>query len=666
MLNSGPCRALNVKWSLTMFDRRRRAALHELARRLGVATRFTDGLGNRVEVSDQTLVEVCRALGAEIDHPRDARGALRAVRVANRVEPAVGVAWDGRLDRRVLDSGPRSDSATLRLDPAVAGGSRTERPLADFDDGSGVAVVPSGVHHLTIVDAGGEASHTTIIAAPLLSWRPPDADPRRWGIAVHLAALRSARSRSVGDLTDLRALADTVASAGGSVVSVLPILPTFNDAPAEPSPYSPVSRLFWSELALDVGDGTGAAIDRVDVTTAAAEVRRAFETARAPIPAVDAELAAYARFRGAQARLGRDWRTWPAAARDGRIHDDHVDADEERFHLAAQTAMRDQLSELRHHLDAEGVVLGLDLAVGVHPDGYDVWSRPHLFAGSMAVGAPPDAGFPSGQNWGFNPVLPDASAAEGHRYLRATIAHQASLAGVLRIDHIMALRRLYWIPDGMPLDRGTYVSYPMEELLALLSLESHLHACEIVGENLGTVPPELDAALDRHAIRGMSVAQFSAGAGRPVDDVSANEVAYLGTHDTPTFAGWLDGSDIDLRVRLGLLAPDVAPAVRADRERTVQRLAVEVGGSVDDPATLLELVLGALGASPSPMVLLWLEDLWLEPHQVNVPGTSSAQHPNWQRPMRRRYDEALMDPDVARLLRVLDRARLGPGPGEPG
>ena len=605
--------------------RHREKDLHRLATALGVATQYTDGLGRNVLVGADTLLQVCAALGADIDRADDAGAALAEVRETARAGPEVVVAWDGVLD------------------PAVA------------RDGGVDAELPLGVHELEVARGS-----VTVIAAPRTAWRSPAADTRRWGLACHLGALRSGRSRSVGDLADLRTLAGHMANAGGRAITVLPILPTFNDAPAEPSPYSPVSRLFWSELVLDIGPGGGGAVDRIDVTAATEEVRLALRGAEIDPAAVEAELAAYARFRGAQSRLGRNWTTWPAAARGGELSSNDIDPAEEHLHLVAQLAVRDQLAELRADLDAADVTLGLDLAVGVHPEGYDTWSRPHLFAADMAVGAPPDAGFPSGQNWGFSPVLPAASAAEGHAYLRATIAHQASLAGLLRIDHIMALRRLYWIPDGMPLDQGTYVSYPMEELFALVCLESHVHGCEIVGENLGTVPAELDAALVRHRIWGMSLAQFDAGAGDPVADVDPDEVAFIGTHDTPTFAGWLEGNDIDLRVQLGLLAVADAPAARLDRAAAAQRLAAEVGGSVDDPAELLELLIAALGRSASPVVLLWLEDLWLEPDQVNVPGTSSAEHPNWQRPMRRSVDAALADPAVARLFSAIEQARRSP------
>src|SRR6185503_12141156 len=271
-----------------------------------------------------------------------------------------------------------------------------------------------------------------------------------------------------------------------------------------------------------------------------AEVRMALAARRSPeLSTPDDELTRYAAFRGAQLRLGRNWRSWPAAARGGLLDKTHVDPAEERFHLVAQTLARRQLRDVRHRLEKKGMRLGLDLAVGVHPDGYDPWSRQALFADGMSVGAPPDYGFPSGQDWGFSPVLPEESRAEGHRYIASSIAHQAELAGLLRIDHIMAWTRLYWIPHGFGLHEGTYVSYPADELFAVLTLESHRHRCEIVGENLGTVTREIDTALPRHGIRGMYLAQFAAGDPRRIAAPSAAAVAMIGTHDTPTFAGWI-------------------------------------------------------------------------------------------------------------------------------
>jgi 4-alpha-glucanotransferase len=441
---------------------------------------------------------------------------------------------------------------------------------------------------------------------------------------------------------------------------LLPLVPTFNTESPEPSPYSSVSRLFWSELILDLGDAAPpvASPNTLDVTRAHAEVWAALAGQPAPDPSLlDDELVRYARFRGAQARLGRNWRDWPARARAGTLEPEHVDAEVERFHLVAQTLVRRQLHDLRERLDRDGMRLGLDLAVGGHPDGYDPWSRQTLFGDGMSVGAPPDRGFPSGQDWGFSPVLPAASRREGHQYVGASIALQAALSGVLRVDHMMAWTRLYWIPHGFGLHEGTYVSYPAEELFAVLTLESHRNRCEVVGENLGTVPPEINEALPRHRIWGMYVAQFQAADDPHVAPPTATDMALLNTHDTPTFAGWLTGTDIAERVGYGLLAEQAAPGVRRARLRAAKRLAKLLDRSVKQPYALLAELLEWLGRSDSPLVVPWLEDFWLEDIGVNLPGTRSSERANWQRPMRLLLDEIFTDPEVDGLARRLERAR---------
>lgn len=621
-------------------------ALRSLARAIGVRTRYTDGLGRPVTVSPETLVRVCAAVGAPVARPADAVEALRAHRATRDTElvPPVLVAWDGVLPPLT----PRSEGevhAELQLEDGGVVPLET-RPL------------PFGYHRLT-VEAGGRHETCTVIAAPVQAWRRSGAH-RSWGVGTQLAALRSTRSRSMGDLRDLETLCRWVRERGGDLVTALPLLATFNEAPPEPSPYSPVSRLFWSELMLDLGEAHRAT-DRpttLDVTRAAAEVRAALAGQPTPDASLlDAELVRYARFRGAQTRLGRNWRDWPSQARAGTLEPDHTDAEVERFHLVAQTLVRRQLHEFRERLEHDGFRLGLDLAVGVHPDGYDPWSRQSLFADGMSVGAPPDRGFPSGQDWGFSPVHPAASRREGHRYLAASIGLQAGLAGVLRVDHIMAWTRLYWIPHGFGLHEGTYVSYPAEELFAILTLESNRHRCEVVGENLGTVPREINEALPRHRIWGMYLAQFQDPTGPDLTPPSARDMALVGTHDTPTFAGWLTGDDIVERVRYGLLAEQTAPAVREERETVTRWLAERLGCRVEEPAAFLAQLLEWLGRSDSPLVVPWLEDLWLEEHAVNLPGTPSSMRPNWQRPMRRLLDECFADPEVDGLLRRLHRAR---------
>jgi 4-alpha-glucanotransferase len=639
-------------------------ALRSLARAMGVLTRYTDGLGRRVVVSPDTLVRVCAALGAPLAGVADAADAWRARRNTRTAAalPPVLVAWDGVLADVTLPA--RAAHAELRLATGATAAPQRQRRTLRWGGAGGAAPLPLGYHSLTVEVPGG-VQRCTVIAAPLHTWRRPGAQ-RSWGVGTHLAALRSRRSRALGDLRDLEAVCRWVGARGGDLVTVLPLYPTFNTEPAEPSPYSPVSRLFWSELILDL-EGGGA--HRPTAAPATLDVRRAHEEVwsalagggggrAAPEPSsLDDELRRYARFRGAQAKLGRNWRAWPPQARAGTLAPGDVDADVERFHLLAQSMVRRQLRDLRQRLDRDGMRLGLDLAVGVHPDGYDPWSRQSLFCEGMSVGAPPDAGFPSGQDWGFAPVLPDASRREGHRYLAASIGHQAELAGVLRVDHIMAWTRLYWIPHGMGLSEGTYVSYPAEELFAILALESARHRCEVVGENLGTVPREIDAALPRHRIRGMYLAQFEAPKGARIAAPRAHDVALVGTHDTPTFAGWIAGSDIAERVHYRLLREDAAPRARQERRKAAEWLARKVGGTAGDPRAFLAALLEWLGRSASPLVVPWLEDLWLEEVAVNLPGTPSFQRPNWQRPMRRLLDDVFTDPDVDALVRRLDAAR---------
>jgi 4-alpha-glucanotransferase len=602
-------------------------ALRLLAKEMGVFTRYTDGLGKRVIVGPETLLRVCAALGAPLERPHDAVEALKerhSTRKTKKVPPVI-VAWDG------------------------------VPPLPLRERGSGGEGLPFGYHRTTI-----DGQPCTIISAPTQAWRRPG-NHKSWGVGTQLAALRSSRSRSVADLRDFAALCRWVREKGGDLVTALPLLPTFNTAPPEPSPYSPVSRLFWTELMLDLGSAhhPTAAPERLDVIAANAEVRAALANHPAPADALlDDELRRYARFRGAQARLGRNWRDWPADARSGKLTSAHVTADEERFHLVAQIMLRHQLHDLRENLENDGMRVGLDLAVGVHPDGYDPWSRQELFGDGMSVGAPPDQGFPSGQDWGFSPVLPDASRREGHRYLAASIAHQAELAGVLRVDHIMAWTRLYWIPHGMGLHQGTYVTYPAEELFAILTLESHLHRCEVVGENLGTVPKDIFEALPRHRIWGMYLAEFQASSGPHVAPPPAADMALIGTHDTPTFAGWIAGNDIVERVKYGLLKESAVDAVGKERHQAVHWLAAQLKQRAEEPRPFLAALLEWLGRSESPLVVPWLEDLWLEERGVNLPGTPSSQRPNWQLPMARLLEDIFSDSQVDEFARILKNARV--------
>ena len=249
----------------------------------------------------------------------------------------------------------------------------------------------------------------------------------------------------------------------------------------------------------------------------------------------------YAAFRAVNERLGRPWHTWPAALRPGRLHATRADRNAADYHLYAQWAATEQLGRLAANARTRADGLYLDFPVGVHPDGFDVWRHASLFARKVSTGAPPDALFADGQDWSAPPLQPEAARREGYAYFRAALRRHLAYSGTLRLDHVMGLHRLFWIPHGADATDGVYVHYPAHELYAILCLESHRYRTRIVGENLGTVPRYVDVALSRHRFAQLHVAQFGirSDRSRPLRRVPARSVAALNTHDTPTFAGFL-------------------------------------------------------------------------------------------------------------------------------
>ena len=308
----------------------------------------------------------------------------------------------------------------------------------------------------------------------------------------------------------------------------------------------------------------------------------------------------YARFRAMGERHGRDWRRWP----DQPASLDRTTVD---MHAYAQWRLHDDLIALRDHVSVHDGVLGLDLPLGTHPDGFDAWSRPDLFAHRISVGAPPDMFFSSGQNWGFAPQLAQSAIASGHEYFIECVRNHLRHSSLLRIDHVMQFRRLYWIPDGFAATEGTYVRYPFEHYLAILCLESHLAGVPIVGENLGIVPVEVDDALASHGLLGTWVgygAIDGARYGQPLEEPPSWALAAVNTHDMPTYRGFVDGADLQVRADLGLVDADGLAMLRAERaddmRATAERLRDSgwiVDGDLADPDAVYRGMLRSLAAS---------------------------------------------------------------------
>lgn len=323
-----------------------------------------------------------------------------------------------------------------------------------------------------------------------------------------------------------------------------------------------------------------------------------------------------------------------------------------------------------------GMAIGLylDLAVSVDRSGSDAWSFPGCFAASASVGAPPDDFNLSGQDWGLPPLLPQALREHGHEpfvlALRANMRH----AGALRIDHVMGLMRLYWVPRGAGARDGAYVHYPLDELLAIVKLESHRNRCIVVGEDLGTVPDAVREALATAGVLSYRLLYFqrdASGGFLPPQDYPRDALVAIGTHDLPTLAGWWQGRDIVLREGLGLF-PDEATRDRHRSERALDRMRLldalaragrlpadaDIEALAQNPlsATLVEAIHGWLAACPSRLMMVQPEDWLGVVEQNNLPGTVD-EHPNWRRKLPLTVEALRADAAGAYLAAVLARER---------
>lgn len=652
--------------------------LYTLAEKAGVRTAYRDSSGFLRCASPEALVAVLRALGLPVEAPDRTADAFAALEASTPPLDPVHVAWGGRLPPLPLRTAIEPARVTIQLEDGDA-----VEPIVRMRSGSAEIHVdrklPLGVHSLEMM-LGREPLSTRIISAPARLADPRD--ERGWGIFLPLHAFGSA-ARGPGTYEELRAIADWIAELGGAWLGTLPLLAALLDEPFEPSPYAPASRLFWNEVFLDAGwaDAGGARERLLDYREAADRLRPQLQ-ARADAffaaggedePAfrefIEAHPLArdYARFRAVCDRERTGWPAWPEPLRTGELREGDFEAAHEHRHLYAAWQAEEQMAALADAgRSGRSARLYLDLPLGIHPDGYDAWRFRKLFAEGISVGAPPDALFRGGQDWGFHPVLPAAQRADGYAYLRSTLRHHLRHAGALRIDHVMSLGRLYWIPRGFPPTEGVYVRYPREELFALHVLEASRHGAQLVGEDLGTVPPVIRTTLEKRGLLRMFVAQFeftsSGGIGRP----PPRSVASLNTHDTPTFAGFWRGAEIAEQRAMDLIDARTERRALRERARLRQRAAETYTGgyaaeSTDrEDADRLDAVMRALlrhlAATDARMLLITLEDLWLEPDPQNVPGTG-AERPNWRRRARHGIADVITDADIRALLLEIDALR---------
>ena len=509
-------------------------------------------------------------------------------------------------------------------------------------------------HTAPLVDGGIEAA---LREHEPLACFVPDAlrEARVWGVTCQLGSLRSARNAGMGDFADLAELCRITARAGGDFVGLNPLHALFWSDPGRSSPFSPSNRSTLNPLylALDWVEGAqptrgeraemerlraGDVVDLVAVHALKdAVLRRAY-----PGKAVteDPVTLAHARFEALSGRMvmeghGAGWMSWPAEARD-----DEPPAAEVGYHVWLQQQAARQLDRVNREAHEAGLRIGLylDLAVGVAPDGSATWSDPDLTVPGIKIGAPPDPFSAEGQDWGLAPLSPTVLAERNGKpfadMMRAVMRH----AGAVRVDHAMALARLFLIPQHARAMEGAYVRYPLGALLDALAAVSRDARCIVIGEDLGVVPPGFREIMEARAMHAYKVFWFERGDDhfRDPGEWSREALACVGTHDTSTFAGWWTGHDNEVRERIGWFTPEQAAheARIRERDRDAVRRAVGWNENVDrqgeDVRLLSTVVHRRIARAPCRLAAVQLDDALGARDQANMPGTTD-QHPNWRR-----------------------------------
>jgi 4-alpha-glucanotransferase len=657
--------------------------LARLAAAHGVATEYKNQLDQPVHVSPDSVVAVLAALGVDAADDRAITAALAEVEQRPELPPVV-VMRTG--ETRVV---PGTGVARILQED---GGER-DLPVEDGRVLVGPGL-PLGWHTLVVGD--------TEIPLAVAPRRAPSPSTRQWGLMVQLYATRSRSSWGIGDLGDLEALADWTATAGGDLVLVNPLHATGPVPPLQNSPYYPASRRWTNPLYLRIEDldvyaaasadaraevdalrvpNDGDLIDRDRVWSAKLRALEMLFGTVAPIDVTRLEPALndWATWCALAEVHGPDWRTWPAELSrpdaPGVLSARGELAARIAFHAWVQTLCTEQLSRAQRLAVDAGLALGIvhDLAVGTDPAGADAWALQDVLALRARIGAPPDTFNQQGQDWGMPPWHPARLAEAAYAPLRDLTRSLLAHAGGVRIDHVLGLFRMWWVPeDGTPRD-GTYVSYDADALLGVIALEAERAGAVVIGEDLGTVTPVVREELADRGVLGTSVLWFEredpsdgqAGRLRPLADWRRGAAASVTTHDLPTALGWMRGEHVHVRAELGLLDDPAAEEKSwlAERDELLALLRSEglVGDDPDDEELVLALH-AAVASTPSQVVLAAPGDALGDLRQPNMPGTTDT-YPSWRLPVadsagREVLLDDLLDDDRMRRLADVLRERV--------
>jgi 4-alpha-glucanotransferase len=643
--------------------------LAELAEAHGVATWYEDTKRERVDVEASVVAAVLAQLGVDAGTPVAVGQELTRLRE--------------RRQRATLPGTVVVRQATSR---------RVDRPaVVHCEDGSRREVtgvlgpdLPLGWHRLETMD-----QQVHLLVAPARVPQPPPT----WGWALQLYAAWSATSWGMGDLADLSTFLQWAADeSGAGFVLLNPLQVVTPCLPIEPSPYSPSSRRFANPLYLGIehthayahaDSGIRAQVDGmrppnaelVDydqvwlAKQAALELLRPFDNR--PMPDADPALRDFATFCALAEKHGPSWRQWPAPLR----HPASVEVVAARSELAPRVAFHvwlqhlcdEQLATAHRTARNAGMAVGMvhDLPVGAGPDGADAWALQDTLAADVRVGAPPDPFNQQGQDWNLPPWRPDRLADSGYRPYRDMLQALLRHSDGIRVDHVAGLWRLWWIPPGEPPTRGTYVRYDAEAMLGALALKAHRSQAIVIGEDLGTVPPEVTAGLHERNMLSSAVLWFARNEDAPGQPLLPPQrwprqaMASISTHDLPTAAGFLHGEHVRVRAELGVLTnPVEVEQERADRERQemldmlVEQGLLATGCAIDEE--VLPALHALLARTPCRLLVVSPYDALRELRQPNQPGILDK-YPNWRIPLPVSIEQLRNDPRVPPIVRALSR-----------
>ena len=672
--------------------------LRRIADANGVATGFWDWYGNWVGVSASTLLKVLGALGLPLDESSTVGDVHEAMRLTEEREwrrtlPPTIVARQGGgymfpvhvpdgswvNVQWVLEDGRKGacDQVDRYVAPRMIDGELVGRATFDVPHW-----LPLGWHRLVATVEGGHVESATLIIVPnTLSLPLLESSRRVWGVNAQLYSTRSASSWGIGDAADLADLAAVCADKGADFLLINPVHASQPVSPLETSPYLPVSRRWLNPIYIRPESIEEYAslpqASRVTIEQLADETRqfatredlidrdRSWEAKRKALEIIFDAPRSYHR----QSQLDRfierggselsNYALWCALVeREGtielpedlarssapRVELERLElADRVDFYQWCQWIAAEQLEHAQHVAREVGMEIGImaDLAVGVHPYGSEKWSRPELFASGMSVGAPPDVYSQQGQNWSQPPWSPRSLAESGYLPLRDMVRAALANAGAVRIDHILGMFRLWWIPDGRAATEGTYVYYDHEAMMGVILLEAQRAGAIVIGEDLGVVEPWVRDYLRERGVLGTSVVWFEKeGSGWPLrpEHYRDRALAAVNIHDLPPTLGYIRGIQTTLRSELGLLTDDIE-TVRAGDRLELEQVGVRlheygcIDGAEPSERETVEGLYRYVAKTPSKLVVASLVDAVGDVRPQNMPGTGGDQYPNWCVPL---------------------------------